>query len=1236
MKQKNKFERMNYTMKKLKVRKGKKSIAWLLTVAMVITMFSGMSIGVFGEEDNSNYYEIIGVDEPPILVKGSTLYEIMVVVEDVDLTSELNYNDTVEIEIDSQLIRGSIAGRQYNQIDDGWDYNGTYILIEPQNDILLSDFLEYETGNLTLFYNYDSQSNSFSSSQIVDFDGFTANPNEYDLSVYIQGELPTSNYSMVKFHNTNTSFTNSQQDIQSINYDSNMDQTQLLIRLETYEEYESIDLQTAQLQLIYDYGFQLDNSTSNSIDFYWNEIADADEIKIQIEGPHTDYQWEDASVENLTNSSATVINLDPDTGYRFRLVVIGGIAAGESAPVWYYLSGEDYNGEGSGDIGEEDPYFDIRVGNFYERYVDLYLTYSDNFLSQINNLRVEIYDYTLDPSEAIRAIDIDKDIEYTDNYEIYLYGSETNLYLYFYQNPLSLVAQNTYEFRIYDADTETLLGNAYSTFTPPFYFSYNAVSENELEIQWQTVPGVNQFRLEIYDNEEQEILETRIVNQSDTFSDDLGENSINIISENFVNDREYLFSLYDNEEEILLVYSYLYFEFYLPLPDPFLFKKVGENYELISQVQLEGIDNKMLEINGDLYFYSSNSLFKLNGSELETVNIGINIWIDKIVEYENSLYISAYDNNDDEFVLKFDGTTIEEFSFIPSIMQIFKYKNEEYILSVNSLYILNNTTLEQVSLGNLDSIYQVSVTNDYLYIRGMDSEDQESVVMWDGEITTNIPLTGINFVQTIFMYDGELYIQGFDDEWNLATLKWNSTESQTELVSSFNILNLSFFEYENELYFNGVNPQIYELLLAKWDGQSITEIFTDLQIGTKILGIYNNEFYFYGQPPEGSTSNEENGEENGEEGNEEGNGEENGETSGTPMYQPEKIIPNFNYISEYTSYAREKNSTLKAEKKTRLDDHHVNFVTKMVLPKKDGGDLTNLNAYNQFQLAEKYAQRIIDETLSNQVMEDLTSLAEITVNTYDEALDSGVPSIRRGTFEKRRNQLAKSVGLAIRNFGSGGSGGGGKQQGSSTGPIPGTLLNIPVGGGYTFLGEVTTDQLFEPGKTILDYFDPTGTNFNTTTNYLKFENTDGTVLFVAKTPVKHSISWDAINGGNSTQDPSNVNSGVYGAMQRIINGETYKIRLLTGGNDNPASSAGGEWDHLLVALVNAGIGYTDATLITYYEDGDGSASWTQEQFGPHSSRRVHRGDIGVSNFDYNNSSDMGSDSGWRPALELVP
>jgi thiamine kinase-like enzyme len=801
MKQKNKFERMNYTMKKLKVRKGKKSIAWLLTVAMVITMFSGMSIGVFGEEDNSNYYEIIGVDEPPILVKGSTLYEIMVVVEDVDLTSELNYNDTVEIEIDSQLIRGSIAWRQYNQIDDGWDYNGTYIGIELQNDILFSDFSEYNKENLTLFYNYDSQSNSFSSSQIVDFNGVGVNPNEYDLSVYIQGELPTSNYSMVKFHNTNTSFTNSQQDIQSINYDSNMDQTQLLIRLETYEEYESIDLQTAQLQLIYDYGFQLDNSTSNSIDFYWNEIADADEIKIQIEGPHTDYQWEDASVENLTNSSATVINLDPDTGYRFRLVVIGGIAAGESAPVWYYLSGEDYNGEGSGDIGEEDS------SSYYE-------------IIRVDEPPILVQGSTLyEIMVVVEDVDLTSELNYNDTVEI-------------------------------EIDSQLIRGSI-------AWRQYNQIDDG-----WDyngTYIGIE--------------LQNDIL-----FSD---------------------FSEY-NKENLTLFYNY------------------------------DSQSNS----------FSSSQIVDFNG-------VGVNP-----NEYDLSVYIQGELPTNDYSSVQFHNTYNSSLGYSQQDIQSINYdpNMDQTQLLIRALIYEEYESID-LQTSRLQLIYNYNFQN-------IDSTSTSLDFVWSEIIDAD---------------EIKIQIQGEHTGWI-----WEDANVNNLTNSSATVTNL-----EPDMWYSFRLVVIGGIAAGESDSIFTATAFSDNDDGES------------GDQGDSGESNEQ--------------GENDTET---PSYQPEKIIPNMNYLTEYLSYSRKK-GTEKTVQQTRLDEHHRNFVTKMVLPKKDGGDLTNLNAYNQFQLANKYAQRIIDETLRNQVISDLNDLGAIQVQAYTTTLESSIAGNRRNTFVNRRNSLAKLFDIEL-------------------------------------------------------------------------------------------------------------------------------------------------------------------------------------------------------------------------------
>jgi hypothetical protein len=215
----------------------------------------------------------------------------------------------------------------------------------------------------------------------------------------------------------------------------------------------------------------------------------------------------------------------------------------------------------------------------------------------------------------------------------------------------------------------------------------------------------------------------------------------------------------------------------------------------------------------------------------------------------------------------------------------------------------------------------------------------------------------------------------------------------------------------------------------------------------------------------------------------------------------------------------------------------------------------------------------------------------------------------------------------------------------SNGPIGSMEENsVDLGKGCLFLGEVSTQHIFGTGKNILEYFDPIGINQNVNTDYLKFQDKNGSILFIAKTPVKHSVSWDSINGGSDVQEPNNAESGVYGAMQKVIDGETYKIRLLKGASSNPSSGTGiarhknSEWDDLLVALVSASVGYTDSTLITNYDCGNGSLSWVQEQnpaYHSLHSDRVNRGYYGVSVFNSSHSSGTLSDYGWRPVLELI-
>jgi hypothetical protein len=206
----------------------------------------------------------------------------------------------------------------------------------------------------------------------------------------------------------------------------------------------------------------------------------------------------------------------------------------------------------------------------------------------------------------------------------------------------------------------------------------------------------------------------------------------------------------------------------------------------------------------------------------------------------------------------------------------------------------------------------------------------------------------------------------------------------------------------------------------------------------------------------------------------------------------------------------------------------------------------------------------------------------------------------------------------------------------------GSLENKPIDlkNGNIFLGEVASEQIFGTGKNILNYFNPPGADQNVNTNYLKFKSINGAILFIAKTPIKHSISWDSINGGSSNQDSDNINSGVYGAMKKTINEEIYRIRLLKGENEflpsgvKAANQFSSEWDDLMTALVSSNAGYDNERLIRDSSQGYGARSWVQEAGYIYSSFRVCRGGLDISSINDCDSDAEDSRCGWRPVLEL--
>jgi len=150
-------------------------------------------------------------------------------------------------------------------------------------------------------------------------------------------------------------------------------------------------------------------------------------------------------------------------------------------------------------------------------------------------------------------------------------------------------------------------------------------------------------------------------------------------------------------------------------------------------------------------------------------------------------------------------------------------------------------------------------------------------------------------------------------------------------------------------------------------------------------------------------------------------------------------------------------------------------------------------------------------------------------------------------------------------------------------------------------------------------WDIQGTGQNSTAGWLKFA-WQNKILFVAKKPIRNSISWDAINTAKCVY-------GGAGDKTIVIDGLTYKVRLLKGANKDPAGAYNGaichnsEWNRLMLPIHqkaisknwaypdnvesdipvwahNLGTGtqgrYTDEDLLTHNSYGSGSYSWCQE------------------------------------------
>jgi hypothetical protein len=213
-----------------------------------------------------------------------------------------------------------------------------------------------------------------------------------------------------------------------------------------------------------------------------------------------------------------------------------------------------------------------------------------------------------------------------------------------------------------------------------------------------------------------------------------------------------------------------------------------------------------------------------------------------------------------------------------------------------------------------------------------------------------------------------------------------------------------------------------------------------------------------------------------------------------------------------------------------------------------------------------------------------------------------------------------------------------------------------------FFGEVSSSQLITGDSLASLVGISQGTSQFSTEPWLKFAY-KGKILFVAKKPIRHSISWDAINAAKCVY-------GDEGDKTVTIGGLTYKVRLMRALNpsNDPKTVAsavsgtvnhGSEWNRLMCQIheeaingswsnpdnIESDIGilehslgsgsqgmYSNADLVL--ASGNGRRTWCQE-ISITSDLRLYRGSSGVSHSISGSQNDASLNYGWRPVLELV-
>ena len=215
---------------------------------------------------------------------------------------------------------------------------------------------------------------------------------------------------------------------------------------------------------------------------------------------------------------------------------------------------------------------------------------------------------------------------------------------------------------------------------------------------------------------------------------------------------------------------------------------------------------------------------------------------------------------------------------------------------------------------------------------------------------------------------------------------------------------------------------------------------------------------------------------------------------------------------------------------------------------------------------------------------------------------------------------------------------------------------------------INTTTHFLGGKSsVNDHYDDVGV-FGDTIVLAGWTNSanNGSFTIDSITDTKIVVSGGTLvsETGTRTSKMYNDANKVTQNAQVVINGLTYRVRLMKGGANDPLDSYSSgdrgsigdanEWNKIILPLHERaktqnwvfpayagnteywGADLTDRDMRTHYQFGNGSYHWCQEtRDDTQTFRRVSRGYVGASDLIANVSWDTGGYVGWAPVLELI-